>query len=100
MSERQRYVDQMKLKLDQWNKDIDELEDKVKTAGSDMKDEYQNNLATLKKKRDEATQKFEELQSTTDSAWGDVKDGFEHAWMSISNGVTSAKNKLFDKGDS
>ncbi len=95
MSERQQYVDQMKIKLDQWSKDIDQLEDKIKAAKSEVKDDYKKNLATMKTKRDEAAKKFEELQNTTDSAWGDVKDGFEQAWSSISHGVTAAKDKLF-----
>lgn len=97
MSDRQHYVNQMKEKLDQWNDDIDELENKIKSAGSDMKEEYHENLKTLKKKRDEAAQKYEELQNTTDSAWEDIKDGFERAWKSISHSFTSAKDKLFDK---
>ena len=97
MSTRDNYLKEVKQKLDQWNKDIDKMEDKIKEAGSDVKDDYNKKLTALKKKRDEAQEKFKEMQDTTESVWDDVKDGFENTWKAISNTFISAKDKLFDK---
>ncbi|WP_020405432.1 hypothetical protein [Hahella ganghwensis] len=97
MSARKKYIEEMKTKLDQWDKDIDELEKRARTASSELKAEYQNQVKTLKDKRDEAAKKFEELQSATDGAWEDVKDGMEQAWNSVSHAFGSAKTKIFGK---
>lgn len=97
MSERQKHVDTMKAKIDEWNNDIDEMEKKAKTASADLTEEYQNQIDALKKQRDEALAKLEEIQNTTDSAWQDVKSGAEDAWDTISHAFSSAKEKLFDK---
>lgn len=97
MSDRKKYVNEMKTKLDQWNKDIDELEEKTKTASTELKEGYRKQVDTLKNKRDEAAQKFEELQSATESGWEDVKEGMEQAWNSVSHAFSSAKDKIFGK---
>ena len=97
MSERQKHVDTMKAKIDEWSNDIDEMEKKAKTASEDLTEEYQHQIGALKKQRDEAFVKLEEMQNTTDSAWQDVKSGAEDAWNAISHAFSSAKEKLFDK---
>jgi uncharacterized coiled-coil DUF342 family protein len=97
MSERQKHVDTMKAKIDEWSSDIDEIEKKTKTASDDLTEEYQNQIGALKKQRDEALVKLEEIQNTTDSAWEDVKKGAEDAWDAIGHAFSSAKKKLFDK---
>ncbi|CCK75164.1 conserved hypothetical protein [Oleispira antarctica RB-8] len=97
MSERQKHVDTMKAKIDEWNNDINEIEKKAKNASSDLNEEYQSQIGALKKQRDEAFVKLEEIQNTTDSAWQDVKSGAEDAWDAISHAFSSAKEKLFDK---
>jgi chromosome segregation ATPase len=97
MSERQKHVNTMKAKIDEWSNDIDEIERKANTASSDLTEEYQKKIGALKRQRDEAFVKLKEIQNTTDSAWQDVKKGGEEAWDSISHAFSSAKEKLFDK---
>jgi uncharacterized coiled-coil DUF342 family protein len=97
MSERQKHVDTMKAKIDEWSNDIDEMEKKAKTTSADLTEEYQNQIGALKKHRDEAFVKLEEIQNTTDGAWQDIKKGAEDGWDVISHAFSSAKEKLFDK---
>ena len=97
MSERQKHVDTMKAKIDEWSNDIDEIEKKSKSTSSEVTEEYQKKLGALKKQRDEAFVRLKEIQNTTDSAWQDVKKGGEEAWGSLSHAFSSAKDKLFDK---
>jgi uncharacterized coiled-coil DUF342 family protein len=97
MSERQKHVDTMKAKIDEWSNDIDEIEKKAKNTRSGLTEEYQKKIGALKKQRDEAFVKLKEIQNTTDSAWQDVKQGGEEAWVSVSHAFSSAKQKLFDK---
>jgi chromosome segregation ATPase len=97
MNERQKHVDKMKAKIDEWNNDIDEIEKKAKSASFELTEEYQKKIAALKKQRDEAFVKLKEIQNTTDSAWQDVKKGGEEAWDAISHGFSTAKERLFHK---
>jgi hypothetical protein len=41
MSERQKHVDTMKAKIDEWSNDIDEIEKKAKNTRSGLTEEYQ-----------------------------------------------------------
>ena len=97
MSTRKKYLAEMQIRLDRWNKDIDELEKKTQTVSSELKAEYRKQVESLKDKRDEVARKFKELQSASDSAWEELKDGMEQAWKFIDHAVSSTKSKIFGK---
>lgn len=95
MKDRQIHIKQIKSNLDQRNKDIDDLEIKLKSAPDEIKSEYEKELISLREMRDEAVLKLEEIQNTTDSAWEYVKDGFDRTWHSINRAAKSAKHRVF-----
>jgi chromosome segregation ATPase len=97
MSERQKYVDTIKAKIDEWSNNINDVEKQADKASSDLNEEYKEQIVILKKQRDEALVRLKEIQNTTDGAWLEVKKGSEAAWGNISHAFSSAKDKLFDK---
>ncbi len=97
MSDRQHYVDKMKLKLEQYSNDIEALEIKAKSANLDVKDDYHKKIVKLKQHRDDAKVKLDELLASTDSKWQEVKNGFESVWEKMSHSISSAKEKFTDK---
>jgi multidrug resistance efflux pump len=97
MSERQKYVDTIKAKIDEWSNNINDVEKQADKASADLNEEYKEQIVILKKQRNEALVKLKEVQNTTDSAWLEVKKGSEAAWGNISHAFGSAKDKLFDK---
>ena len=97
MSDRQHYVDKMKLKLDNYSSDIDALEIQAKTASLDVKEKYHKKISNLKQHRDEGKLKLEELLSSSDNKWLDLKNGFESLWEKMDHSISSAKEKLTKK---
>ncbi|WP_444993843.1 hypothetical protein [Aliikangiella sp. IMCC44359] len=97
MSEHKKYVEKVKIELVQWNKEIEVLEAKKRTASAELKKEYQKQIEMFKSKCNEGAEKLKELRKTDDNTWKDVKQGFEHTWNSISDAYHSAKFKMFGK---
>lgn len=94
MSKRSEYVEKMKVKLDEWNADIDKLEAQAKSAEAELKIEYREQLEALKQQRDEAKAKLQKLESASDEAWEDIKTGVETAWRSMSSALDSAISRF------
>lgn len=97
MTDLEQHVDKMKVRLSQWEKSIDELESKIKTAPGKMKKEYQQQVEALKHKRYEASIKIKEMQKVNDNAGKEVNKRFENTWNSLSQTFGSVKIKIFGK---
>ncbi len=97
MSERQHYVDEMKLKLEQFTNDIEALEIKAKRADLKANDDYHQKISALKLQRDYVKLTLEELVNSADNRWNDVKAGFETTWDHLTHSINSLKKKFSDK---
>lgn len=97
MSNREQYIEKMKSKLDDLNSEISKLEAKARDKKASFKEDYDEEIKVLKGKREEAGEKLDELRSASDSAWEEVKRGLENAWNSVTNSVSSAKQKIKEK---
>jgi len=94
MSTRDEYIRKMQAKLEEWNSDIDSLSARASEISADMKNEYNEQIATLKVKQAAAHQKFEEFQKEGGGAWNDLKAGIDLAWTAISESIDSAKSRF------
>jgi len=94
MQKREEYIDKLAMQLKEWSGKIDELEAKARSAGADMKTEYEKQIVQLKGKRDEAMTKLQELKGSSAEAWDALKAGAESAWAEMKNAVTAAKEKF------
>jgi uncharacterized coiled-coil DUF342 family protein len=81
----------MQAKLDEWNTEIDTLSAKAGKIGTDVKNEYHEQIETLKEKLTGARGKIEELKHSGEGAWEDMKSGIELAWTVLGEAVDSAK---------
>lgn len=92
MTSRHEYIDKFKEKLDEWDSDIDGLEDRAQKAKSDLKFELEDQITSLKLKRDIAKLKLSEIKDSSEEAWEDVKTGAEEAWADIKDAMEKAKS--------
>ncbi len=92
MTSRHEYIDKFKEKLDEWDTDIDELEDRAQKAKADLKFELEDQITSLKLKRDIAKLKLSEIKDASEEAWEDVKTGAEEAWADIKDAMEKAKS--------
>jgi len=92
MTTRHEYVEKLKVKLDKWDNDIDELEASAKKASSDIKLEIGDQMTSLRIKRDIAKLKLSEIMDASEEAWEDVKEGAEGAWSDLKDAIEKARS--------
>lgn len=89
MLTRDEYVAQAKLRLDEWNKEIDALEARGHEIQADAKVKYQEQLALLRTKRAEGEKKLDEMQAATESTWEQIKIETDNVWEAFKDSVTA-----------
>ena len=90
MSEkRDQYVEALKTKLDEWNREIDALSTKADEVKADLGEKYREEVAELRRKWAAADEKLDELRRSGGDAWEDMKDGAEEVWDTLGRSVRS-----------
>ena len=92
MTNRHEYIQNLKDKLDEWDADIDEFEERTQRAKADLKFELEDQLAALKTRRDVARQKLAEIMDGSEEAWQDIKQGVDEAWASMKEAIDKARS--------
>ncbi|MFA5073154.1 MAG: coiled coil domain-containing protein [Nitrospirota bacterium] len=96
MKEKERYIEKISAQLREWSQKIDELEIKARSAKSDIKREFADQISELKTKRSTAERKLQQFKNASSDAWESMKTDMETAWSDLKNAVLKAKDK-FDK---
>ena len=94
MTSRDEYIRKMEEKLEEWNAEIDMLTAKAGKVTTDVKNEYNEQIAVLKEKQVIARQKVEELRHSGESAWEDLKSGIELARTAMGEAIDSARSRF------
>ncbi len=94
MATKEEYVRKMQAKLEEWSADIDTLTAKTSEVSADVRNEYNEQIASLKVKLATASQKMSEMQKSGESAWKDMKTGIDLAWTAIGEAIDSAKARF------
>jgi len=94
MSKREEYVDKLKHKLDEWNHDIDKLEEKSEHLKADARVAYEKELSLLKEQRETVRARAQELFHSSEEAWEELKVGVEDAWHKFTDAIDKAHSKF------
>ena len=94
MSKRDEYVEKLKHKLDEWNEDIDKLEEKSEHLKDDVKQAYDKEIGVLKQQRDSIKVKANELIHASEEAWEELRTGVEQAWKKLTEAIDKAHSKF------
>jgi uncharacterized coiled-coil DUF342 family protein len=96
ISQKDKYVQKLHAKLDEWSAEIDKLKAKADEVEADSRVEYQKQIQNLKQRRQEAEKKMAELRSSGEGAgaWQDLKAGAQQAWDSMEAALKSARTKF------
>jgi hypothetical protein len=92
MTSRHEYIDKLKDKLDEWDADIDKLEELATKAKAGLKFELEDQITSLKIKRDIAKLKLSEIRDASEEAWEDIKTGAEEAWDDLKDAIEKARS--------
>jgi uncharacterized coiled-coil DUF342 family protein len=91
---RDAYVQHLKVKMDEWNVEIDMLQAKADQAKAEAKIEYHEQIEELRTKRKEIEDKMAELQQAGEGAWEDLKQGLENSWEILKGAFAKAKSRF------
>ncbi len=94
MTDRKAYIERIKLKLDEWDRDIDRLQAKMRASEAQAALDYEVEIAKLRARRAEAEVKLVEARRASEAAWASLSQGFEAAWADISDGFRRAAARL------
>lgn len=100
MIDRHDYVQKLKAKLDEWDREIDTLETRLGEMKGDAEERARLALDDLKLTRQQLTDRVDELLSTTDDAWQHIRLSFENAWDNVKSGLSAARTELTSKQNS
>lgn len=90
MTTRHEYIEKLKVKLDEWDADIDELEARAEKTTVELKFEFEDQLKSLRLQRDIARLKLSEIMDASEEAWDDVIQGADEAWSSMRDALEKA----------
>jgi uncharacterized coiled-coil DUF342 family protein len=94
MMNRDQAIDGLKQKLDQWNADLDRLENRAGSYSDERRKELEDAIDQLKDKREEAVEAFQQLGSASDDAFDDLSQGALQAWARMSESLEKAKERF------
>lgn len=98
MTSRDEHLESFKVKLDEWNAEIDKLESNARQAQAEAKAQYDKQLESLREMRDDAQRKYSEMQNATAEAWDVMLQGTEKAWQAWASAFEDARSKFTPKG--
>jgi len=94
MNSRERYVETLKSKLDQWNAQISKAEAEMQASAHETRASYSEQIAKMKKHRGDAEAKMREAMQKSADDWENFRKDFEGAWSEIADGFTRAWSRL------
>jgi uncharacterized coiled-coil DUF342 family protein len=94
MTSKEKYVQKMHAKIDEWNAEIDKLKAKADKVEAESRIEYQKQIEYLQHRRREAEEKLSEVREAGEGAWEDLKAGAQLAWDAMEEAVESARSRF------
>ena len=86
----------METRLGEYDKKIDQLQERAEKLSGDLKIKAERQLASLRLKRDAVSDKLKELGATGGSAWDQFKSGINDAMEDLASAYNNAVAE-FDK---
>ena len=93
MSERDVYVEKLKVRLDQWNAEMDKLEAKTREASVEARGQFEKQMDELREHQRAAEERLKTLQRANEQAWEDMKSGAEQMWKSFADAMAKARSR-------
>jgi hypothetical protein len=93
-SKRDAFVAKMKVRLDNWSREVGTLEQKAAQATGKTKAQYQKQIRSLQSMQTEYEKMLADSLQSAELAWGELKQGVESAWAALTKSLKSAKSKF------
>lgn len=93
MSEKTAYQAQLEAQLQEWQANLDLLQERAKQAGSQARLEYERQLAELERHQEALAKKLDDMRRANEGAWKDMQAGMEKAWTDMADAMRDAMSR-------
>lgn len=94
--DRDHYFVVLRQKMEDWENDLELLQDEVDRADDDVKDEYMTLLSDLYRDYEDMEVRVDELEEMSDEDFEDDKDVIDEQVEQFENDMREAKEKIED----
>ena len=92
------YMQKIEARLEELDRDIGALGDKIQSGTTEMKAEgrakLEESLKTLRAEKDAAARQYEKLKTSSDKAWDNLKSGMDAAMQKLNAAFDKAKSEF------
>ena len=96
METKERYIQELKAQLYEWQTNLDNLKEKVGAISIGGKLEMNQLVTDLENQIEEGKGKLAELEAANDENWDLTKDGVETVWATITTTFYDVSSKFED----
>jgi len=93
-SQRDQYVNNLKERLDEWNRDIDGLEVRARELASTAREQYEEQMRNLRSRRGDLEARLDSMSGAAEDAWEDLKGGAEAAAETLGSAIRAARARF------
>lgn len=93
MDNKDKYVEKLKVKLDEWNAELNRLEAKAREAGTEARSRYEKELNSLREYYNEARQRYLSVQKATKDTWETLRQDAEEASRKLKESIDSYRSR-------
>lgn len=94
ITEREEYVQHMRGRMEDWNNELDQLEDKAQNSGPEIREKGQTLIGDLDQKLAEGQEVLMNIAGTTDDSWLELKTSAEVVWEKIKNSFEETRKAI------
>lgn len=94
MNDRHEYAAKLKAKIDEWDKELGELEKKLKQAPKELQAGLASKTSEFKEKHKATLTRIQEMEDASEGAWDEISKGVEKAWLDLKDGFKNAKMEI------
>ncbi len=93
-TKREKYIDQLTQQLKDWDKELEEFEEKNEKRLSELGQDLNKQVEKLKTKRDELRSKLDKFEDVSEEAYKKVKGDAEKLWNDIKKEFKTARKEM------
>jgi len=95
MIERKKHISRIKAKLDEWDDELEKLEDRARDAGGDALEHWERHKMELQAMLVEMQERIDELRYNAEDAWTGIKGGLDKTWVNVAKDLEALTDRLF-----
>ncbi|MBA3980282.1 MAG: hypothetical protein C0462_06725 [Alcanivorax sp.] len=92
---RKEYIQRLHAKLDEWDRELDLLEDKARHARDDVQRKWAERRPELEQVLRDLEQRVRQAHESVEENWEDTRQKLEQGWQRLSQELKTVTERLF-----